>query len=143
MAFGVDHASETALQTSVGHGRAYFGTRGASGWTLDTDIEEPFVPGGGITPMDGMGEPNSLALQGDTAVAATWMQPRLRVYRRTDGVWSEEFQLDPTPTMGTNYWASTVALDGRIVVIGGVSGGEVFPITDFSGAIAIFELPQP
>jgi hypothetical protein len=141
-AFGVDIESSLALQTSVGHGRAYFGTRGPSGWTLPTRIDVPFVPGGGITPYDYMGGQNSVALQGDMAVSATTFQPRARVYRRTSGVWAEAYQLDPTPEMGTNHAFSTVAMDAGTIVIGGVAGNEVYPPTNFEGAVAIFVLPQ-
>jgi hypothetical protein len=142
MAYDADAASTLALHTSVGHGRMYFGSRDPSGWTLGTEIEATFVPGGGITPYDGIGRANCVALSGDTAVAAAGQQPRARVYRRVAGQWSEAFQLDPTADTGTNHASTGVAIDGAVVVIGGGAGSEVYPVTDYTGVIAIYVL-QP
>jgi hypothetical protein len=142
MAYDADAASTLALHTSVGHGRMYFGSRDQSGWTLGTEIEATFVPGGGITPYDGLGRANCVALSGDTAVAAAWKQPRARVYRRVAGQWSEAFQLDPTADTGTNHGSTGIAIDGAVVVIGGGAGDEVYPVTDYTGVIAVYVLSQ-
>lgn len=104
---------------ALGTGRAYVFARTADGWKQDAELR-----GSDTRPYDQFG--SSVAISGNTVVVGADEQDKGgRAYlfvKKTRGGWTQTAELRASKTVGGNYFGSSVAISGGVVVVGAPDG---------------------
>ena len=129
------------IGTNYNQGAVYVYTRGGGAWPQ----QQKLTAGDGAT-SDVFGL--SVSLSGDTLVAGAWNddigekqdQGSASVFRRGDGVWTEQQKLTAGDGEGWEYFGNAVAVSGDTVLVGAV-GDTVGEENYGQGSAYVFHLP--
>ncbi|HXY44627.1 MAG TPA: hypothetical protein VEH29_10600 [Acidimicrobiales bacterium] len=132
------------LENNGGSGRAYVFTKTAEGWTQTAELKIPSA-------APGYNFAIAVAISGNTAVVgaseAADTAGRAYVFTKTANGWTQTAELKGSDTTGGGGFGSSVAIDGRTVVVGaglqGLTGRAYVFSKTTSGWLQTAELQGP